>query len=248
MMFVLSKLLPLLVLPLGLALLLLGWGISRRRWMPVKTVLALLWVMATPLTAQGLWRLMERPWEPLRPSAMPTASAIVVLGGGRHPAPGPLRRTEWVDADRFFGGLDLFRAGKAPLLLFTGGAISLKEDGPTEGEEHRRQALALGFPPQALAVTPYVRNTAEEARAVAAQLPRGSRVLLVTSAFHMARARALFERQGFTVIPYPVDFQARGNWVGSVLLDVRYWLPSAEGLADSSRALREVLGRLLYRS
>jgi uncharacterized SAM-binding protein YcdF (DUF218 family) len=64
----------------------------------------------------------------------------------------------------------------------------------------------------------------------------------------MARARALFERQGMTVIPYPVDFQARGNWVGSVLQDFRYWLPSAEGLEDSSRALREALGRLLYRS
>jgi uncharacterized SAM-binding protein YcdF (DUF218 family) len=179
---------------------------------------------------------------------MPTAAAIVVLGGGRHPAPGPLRRTEWVDADRFFGGLDLFRAGRAPLLLFTGGAISLQSGLPTEGDVHRQQALALGLPPRSLAVTPYVRNTAEEARAVAAQLPRGSRVLLVTSAFHMARARALFERQGFVVVPYPVDFQARGAWAGSVFEDFRYWFPSADGLEGSSRALRELLGRLLTRS
>lgn len=248
MLFVLSKLLPLLVLPLGLAFLLLGWGLARRRWAPVRAAFALLWLLATPLTAQGLWRLLERPWEPLRPQSMPIAAAIVVLGGGRHPAPGPLRRTEWVDADRFFGGLDLFRAGKAPLLLFTGGAISLEQGVPTEGDVHRQQAMALGLPPAALAVTPYVRNTAEEAKAVAAQLPRGSRVLLVTSAFHMARARALFERQGLVVSAFPVDFQARGSWAGSVFWDWRYWFPSAEGLADSSRALREALGRLLYRS
>ena len=247
-MFVLSKLLPLLVLPLGLALLLLGWALARRRWAPVQAAFALLWLLATPLLGQGLWRLMERPWQPLRPEAMPNAAAIVVLGGGRHPAPGPLRRTEWVDADRFFGGLELFQAGKAPLLLFTGGAISLERGVPTEGEVHRQQALALGLPAQALAVTPYVRNTAEEAGAVAAQLPRGSRVLLVTSAFHMARARALFSRQGLVVVPYPVDFQARGAWAGSVLRDFRYWFPSAEGLEDSSRALREALGRLISRS
>jgi uncharacterized SAM-binding protein YcdF (DUF218 family) len=246
-MFVLSKLLPLLVLPLGLTLLLLAWGIGRRRWAPVKGAFLLLWILATPLTAQGLWRMLERPWQPLQPRAMPTAAAIVVLGGGRHPAPGPLRRTEWVDADRFFGGLDLFRAGRAPLLLFTGGAISLQSGLPTEGEVHRQQALALGLPAKALAVTPYVRNTAEEARAVAAQLPRGSRVLLVTSAFHMPRARVLFERQGLAVVPYPVDFQARGTWAGSVLGDFRYWFPSADGLEGSSRALREMLGRLLYR-
>jgi uncharacterized SAM-binding protein YcdF (DUF218 family) len=246
-MFVLSKLLPLLVLPLGMVLLLLGWALGRRRWAPVKTAFALLWLLATPLTAQGLWRLMERPWQPLQPQAMPNAAAIVVLGGGRHPAPGQLRRTEWVDADRFFGGLELFRAGKAPLLLFTGGAISLERGVPTEGDVHRQQALALGLPAQALAVTPYVRNTAEEAGAVAAQLPRGSRVLLVTSAFHMARAQALFARQGLVVVPYPVDFQARGNWAGPVWKDFRYWFPSAEGLEDSSRALREALGRVITR-
>lgn len=246
-MFVLSKLLPLLVLPLGLCLLLLGWGIGRRRWAPIQASFALLWLMATPLTAQGLWRLLERPWEPLRPQTMPTAAAIVVLGGGRHPAPGSLRRTEWVDGDRFFGGLELFRANRAPLLLFTGGALSLARGLPTEGDVHRQQALALGVPSKALAVTPYVRNTAEEAQAVAAQLPWGSRVLLVTSTFHMARAKTLFARQGLDVVPYPVDFQTRGSWAGPVLLDFRYWLPSAEGLEDSSRALRESLGRLVSR-
>jgi len=247
-MFALSKLLPLLVLPLGVALLLLTWAMARRRWRPVQAAFALLWVMATPLTAQGLWRWLERPWAPLRPETMPTADAIVVLGGGRHPAPGPLRRTEWLDADRFFGGLDLFRARRAPLLVFTGGAIALQPGLPTEGDVHRQQALALGFPAKAMVVTPYVRNTAEEARAVAAQLPRGSRVLLVTSAFHMARASALFTRQGLEVVAYPVDFQARGAWVGSVLKDFRYWLPTADGLESSSRALREMLGRLIYRS
>ncbi|MFN9644409.1 MAG: YdcF family protein [Cyanobacteriota bacterium] len=247
-MFVLSKLLPLLVLPLGVTLLLLALGLIRRRWWPVRGSFALLWLMATPLTAQGLWRLVERPWQPLRPETLPTAAAIVVLGGGRHPAPGPLRRSEWMDADRFFGGLELFRARRAPLLLFTGGALSLRPGVPTEGDAHRQQALALGLPARALAVTPFVRNTAEEARAVAAQLPRGSRVLLVTSAFHMTRARARFARQGLEGEPYPVDFQSRGAWAGSVWTDFRYWFPTADGLESSSRALREALGRLIYRS
>ncbi|MFL0774594.1 MAG: hypothetical protein AB8A39_07525 [Prochlorococcus sp.] len=50
------------------------------------------------------------------------AEAIVVLSGGRHPAPGAARVSEWHDPDRFMAGLDLYRAGKAPRLLFTGGA------------------------------------------------------------------------------------------------------------------------------
>ncbi|MFN5464940.1 MAG: YdcF family protein, partial [Cyanobacteriota bacterium] len=136
---------------------------------------------------------------------------------------------------------------KSPLAALHRWGNHLAARGAHEGEVHRQQALALGLPARALAVTPFVRNTAEEARAVAAQLPRGSRVLLVTSAFHMARSKALFARQGLEVVPYPVDFQARGSWAGSVIKDFRYWLPSAEGLEDSSRALREAMGRLAYR-
>jgi uncharacterized SAM-binding protein YcdF (DUF218 family) len=64
----------------------------------------------------------------------------------------------------------------------------------------------------------------------------------------MARARALFARQGLEVVPYPVDFQSRGAWAGPVWQDFRYWFPTADGLESSSRALREALGRLIYRS
>jgi uncharacterized SAM-binding protein YcdF (DUF218 family) len=91
-----------------------------------------------------------------------------------------------------------------------------------------------------------VRNTAEEAREIAGQLPMGSAVVLVTSAFHMARAQRLFERQGLKVVPFPVDFQATGTWAGQPLADPLRYLPAAAGLDSSSRALREWLGRLLY--
>jgi hypothetical protein len=50
------------------------------------------------------------------------ADAIVVLSEGRVVVPGKAAVSEWSDADRFFGGVELFRAGKSPLLVFTGGA------------------------------------------------------------------------------------------------------------------------------
>ena len=65
-----------------------------------------------------------------------------------------------------------------------------------------------------------VTNTAHEAEAIRRLLPQDQpRVLLVTSAFHMRRAEVLFERQGRTVLPYPVDFQARAAWAGSIWLN-----------------------------
>jgi len=247
-MYWLSKLLPLLLLPLGMAMLLLGFGaVSRRRW-PASAALLLLWITATPLTAETLWRWLERPWRPLAAGAMPPAAAIVVLGGGRHPAPGPLHWSEWNDADRFFAGLRLFRAGRAPRLIFTGGWSPSTPALVPEGDELRRQAIALGLPAAAVATTSRVSNTAAEARVIAARLAPRSRILLVTSAFHMRRAQRLFERQGLRVIPFPVDFQASGTWAGHPLADPLAYVPSAGGLDSSSRALREAIGRLVYRA
>ena len=266
-MFLLSKLLPLLLLPLGLALLLLLWAALRGGRAPLWAALALLWLFATPLMAEGLWRLLEWPHQRFpaaqlltgpgcgRPVGRPLIAAactVVVLGGGRHAAPGADRISEWQDADRFFGGLEAYRQlqarGLPVRLLFTGGWWPTQPQLPPEGETLRRWALALGVPPADLLSTVRVRNTAEEARAVAALLPRGSSVVLVTSAFHMARAQRLFERSGLRVLPFPVDFQARGAWAGSLLADPLQLIPSADGLARSSSALRELMGRTLSRA
>ena len=248
MAYLLSKLLPLAVLPLGLSLILLLVGlIARSRW-PVISALLLMWVFSLGLVSQGLWRWLEAPWQRRAATAAPRADAIVVLSGGRHPAPGAARVSEWHDPDRFLAGLDLYRAGKAPRLLFTGGASPFRPGQPPEGQRYLQEARQLGIPAAAMASTSLVVNTAEEAAAIRQLLPARARILLVTSAFHMRRAQRLFERQGLKVLPFPVDFQARGRWAGPLWRDPSQWLPSARALDDSSRALRELLGRLVYRS
>ena len=215
MAYLLSKLLPLAVLPLGLSLILLVVGlIGRWRW-PVIASLLLMWVFSLGLVSQGLWRWLEAPWQRRAATAAPRADAIVVLSGGRHPAPGAARVSEWEDPDRFLAGLDLYRAGKAPRLLFTGGASPFRPSQPPEGQRYLQEARQLGIPAAAMASTSLVVNIAEEAAAIRQLLPAcQSWVLLVTSAFHMRRAQRLFERQGMQVLPFPVDFQARGRWAG----------------------------------
>ena len=68
------------------------------------------------------------------------------------------------------------------------------------------------------------------------------RIILVTSAFHMRRAKMLFERQGFEVEPFPVDFQTSDRPTTTVLS----FLPSAQALAKSEMAMREGVGMLYY--
>jgi len=68
------------------------------------------------------------------------------------------------------------------------------------------------------------------------------RIILVTSAFHMRRARMLFERQGFEVEPFPVDFQTSDR----PTINVLSFIPSAHALAKSETAMREGVGMLYY--
>ena len=248
MAYLLSKLLPLALLPLGFSLILLVVGLVSRRCWPVVTAALLLWVFSLGLVSQSLWRWLETPWQRRSALEAPQADAIVVLSGGRHPAPGAARVSEWEDPDRFLAGLDLYRAGKAPRLLFTGGASPFRPGQPPEGQRYLQEARQLGIPAAAMASTPPVVNTAEEAAAIRNLLPTGTRILLVTSAFHMRRAQRLFERQGLQVLPFPVDFQARGRWAGPLWRDPTQWLPSAGALDNSSRAMRELLGLLVYRA
>ena len=218
------------------------------------TVALLLWIFSLGLVSQSLWLWLEAPWQRRGVTAASRADAIVVLSVGCHPVPGPARLSEWHDPDRFLAAIGLYRASKAPRLLFTGGASLFRPGQAPEGLRYLQEARQLGIPAASVASTRPVVNTAEEAIAIRRLLgPKSStqtasspRILLVTSAFHMRRAQRLFERQGFKVLPFPVHFQARGRWAGPFWRDPTQWLPSAWALDDSSRAFRELLGRLVY--
>ncbi|MCX5822000.1 MAG: YdcF family protein, partial [Deltaproteobacteria bacterium] len=208
-----------------------------------------LWLASMPFVANFAIRTAEG-WQVRQPiDTFPEAEAIVVLSGGRVLAPGNPPVSEWGDADRFFAGVELYKAGKAPLLIFTGGWAPSQPQAQPEGQVLIPYALELGVPRSHLLTTGKVVNTAEEAYAVVDLLAKGdaagakSRVLLVTSASHMRRAKLLFESAGLEAVPFPVDFQVS---VGRklTLLD---FLPSVNSLRQTETALREFYGMLFYR-
>ena len=105
--FFLSKLLPLLVLPLGFSLLLICSRLFFRWKWALPSAFSLLWFFSLGVVSNGLTRLTESPWK--RQSALnaPKADAIVVLSGGRIFKRGLFKETEWNDPDRFFAGVKL---------------------------------------------------------------------------------------------------------------------------------------------
>jgi len=228
-----------------------GWllGLERAGWV---TAIVLLLVASTPLGSGPVIRAAEQWAERGAWSDAPLADAIVVLSTSRLLAPGKAAVSEWIDANRFFGGIELMKAEKAPLLVFTGGGLPWEPTPLSEGEILSAFARDMGVPTERIALTGPVTHTAEEAPAVAALLgergpgtSRGDRalhVLLVTAAFHLPRARILFERAGLTVTPFPVSFLR----MSKVRLSVIDFLPALSTLAETELALRELCGRAFF--
>ena len=202
-----------------------------------------------------LWRYLEKPYTRIKAESAITSDAIVVLSGSRHPSPGKSKILEWTDPDRFLAGIELFEKGNAPNLIFTGGVNPYDTGVKEESEYYTKEAKKLGIPSSSIMKTGRVSNTLEEAYEVNILLNNINeiknypiKITLVTSAFHMKRAKKLFERQGLIVEPFPVDFKSKGLWAGKTWKNPYSWYPNANSLASSSRAIRELMGRMVYRS
>lgn len=253
----LSKLLPLFVYPLGLTclLLLVALGLiwRRPRWAAGAIALALLLLIVSGNPSLSNTVIKSLEWQHLPPATLPQAEAIVVLGGAIKPAVAP---RPWVDVaeagDRVLHGARLYQAGKAPLLILSGGRITWKDGGPSESGDMALLAMALGVPRSAIAEDPTSLNTYENAVNVKAILQQRKikRVLLVTSAMHMPRSLLIFQRLGIEAIPAPTDFlitersfqETRETWQGRLLS----LIPQADELALTTKVLKEYIGIGVY--
>ena len=146
--------------------------------------------------------------------------------------------SQWGGAiDRFFVGIDLLDAGKAPLIIFTRAQwpwLNL----PPEGEILAKRALTMGVSSNQILLTGTVTTTADEANEIKTlmELAGMERVILVTSAYHMPRAKMLFDRAGINSIPHPTDFKSSGGH-----LDWMSFVPSGGGLVQDLQRCSGIL-------
>ncbi|MEA3393602.1 MAG: YdcF family protein [Pseudomonadota bacterium] len=251
-MFIAAQLLAFVTQPLAwVALLLLLGLLIQRRWR--RFGLVLIWLAWGTLLLQG--------WEPLPDAllrrlearhpamnSLPDAqryTGIVVLGGALEPSyawQGHGQPALNEAAERMTAALPLLQRHPHLQLLFTGGSGELFEPGWTEAERARIFYADMGVAPQRLLFEPASRTTYENA-VLSAQLPEVDKTrpwLLLTSAWHMPRAMAAFEKAGWNVTAYPVDFRT-----GTETPWTRYSLARAAN--KWHLALHEYLGLLAYR-
>lgn len=250
MFFALSKLLYGLVSPLSWVIYPLLWGLflSRHRRRATGIALGILLLISSDLLVSETLRWWET--DPVSVEDAPPYDVAIVLTGGivsdgsleaGRPSFGPT-------SDRLLQPLRLLQAGKVRRVLISGGSGNLVGSDlyPDENRIAAEFLHSVGIGQARILRETRSRNTHENARFSAQllrrQFPKGGRFLLVTTAFHMRRAVACFEKAGLPVTPYPVDFRSGPRGLAAST----YW-PSTDALDRFDRLVREWVGFAMYR-
>jgi len=251
---IISKLLPVFVYPVGLTAALLVLTLllllaGRRKIAPVALLLGLLclYVPSMPVISENLVRSLEMDLPARSVHKSPSAGAIVVLSGGvATTRPVSLSARPEQTFDRLYQGYRLYQAGKAPLIVLSGGSISWRtKDGARPESVLMADILrSMGIPAARILVESKSRNTRENAVLTAKLLRQKGieTILLATSALHMPRALACFRGTGLQVHPAPADYLTEVTEKRNIL----DYLPDAGALDDSTAVIKEYLGLLYY--
>ncbi len=203
------------------------------------------WALFWSLPASSLWAggRLEQLY-PHRPvMALPTAQAIVVLGGST--ANGRQNWFEPYDSATASARVDtaavLYKARRAPLIILSGAAL---EGNTSEAQMMANALREEGIPDSAMVLENRSFTTHENALYTAQKLKERhiGQVLLVTSALHMPRAMAVFKKQGISAVASPSPPQI------VVPDDSRFsfWQPNMRALSASRSIVKEYVGLLVY--
>ena len=169
----------------------------------------------------------------------------IILGGGMMRAGEGYRTGE--TADRFVQPLLLYKKGIVKKLLITGGNVNikgLKIDQTQESKKVKDVLIAMGVKPEDIYLEENARNTHENAVYSKKILSRfmTEKMVLVTSAMHMPRAKACYLKEGFLIDAFPADIKKKDTPSG--ILD--QIIPQERNLAKFAELVREITGYVIY--
>ena len=246
MFFILSKTLYFLLMPVTLIVLafLLSWFYQkyRRFFLLIGLVLLLLF------TNRFLSNTLIRWWEvsPTLLNDLPAYEVGIVLGGITSDKEPRDRVHVSGSADRILHALHLYREGKIKKILISGGTGKILKDSIPEAVLLKKILLLSQVPEQDILTESSSRNTRENALFTAEMLGEEyayQKILLITSAYHMRRARACFEKAGLPVDTYSVDLRSEENAYTPDIL----FIPSASAIGSWEILIKEWVGMIAYK-
>ncbi len=249
----LSKILPLMVLPIGIAVELMAIALLfllKEKRKPaayfIAAAMTVLWVCSMPIVANTLLGQLENRYPAVALNEIPESECLVLLGGALEPVRPPRVDVNLLDsADRISTTASLYRAGKARIIIVSGGNQPWSPGLKSEAAETLTLLAAWGVPVDAIVLDESSLNTRENAinsKKLLDDLECG-KPLLVTSAAHMPRSVDSFAVLGVQVFPVTTD--VRAVWI--LRLTVLDFIPDTQALAMTTNAVREWVGQRIYR-
>lgn len=150
-------------------------------------------------------------------------------------------------ANRLTQSVELYKHGKVKKLLITGGSNVVIGEKISEALETKRFLLRIGIPEEDIFIEPDSRNTSENAIFTKRFLDENgltadNTLLLLTSAFHMRRAKMCFDSQNLDTTPFSLNNYG-SSLVSPNLVDL---IPSPSALTTWTRLIRESVGIVAY--
>ncbi|MDB4938238.1 MAG: putative rane protein [Labilithrix sp.] len=217
----------------------------RRRAFGIAALVMLVTFSSSPVANTMLWRLEHATTPTYRDDV--TYDAVVLLGGVvDEEVTAESGQPSYNDnVERVIMTHRLLRDGKARNAIVSGATLDPKLAAFGEAVVLGRQLEDWGIAKDRIIIEDKALNTRENA-VYAKEIARArgfERVLIVTSAFHMARAVECFAAVDMKVDTLSVDYRAREH----ANIGFERWLPRAQSLAESAAVLRELSGRAIYR-
>lgn len=142
-------------------------------------------------------------------------------------------------SDRFLQTVKLYKAGIINQILISGGNSKKKDNGFEEGKWAKQEMIPFGIPDSVIFVEDRSDNTKENAansKKILDSLLAPPPYVLITSAFHLPRAKRLYEQSGMEIIPFPCNYtEGRGPFQFSELI------PDITVMFNWSKFIRETL-------
>jgi uncharacterized SAM-binding protein YcdF (DUF218 family) len=251
MFFVLSKILSALMAPFTvICLLLIASVIVRnlrwKKWL-FRTGFILLVFCSNEFIANEIMRAWEVDPTPI--SGMGHYKLAIVLTGATIPNLEPNDRVYFHrGADRVIHTVQLYKLGIVEKILISGGTGSLTGSAEPEADKFKRTMVMMGVAEDHLIIENATRNTAESAIEVRKLLRdsayRSDDCLLITSAFHMRRSLACYQKVGLDPQPFSTDFYAHPTEFSPPVL----FIPQLDALAKWHKLTKEWVGMIAYKA
>lgn len=250
MFFFLSKILTFLISPLVWFFSLMIWSYKTKNEYKRKKIFISGLLMLYLFSNSFVMDEIARAWEPVTSDYYMTDEKFdlaIVLGGIGRIDERQKRFDFGYSADRLFQTLELYYRGRVNQILFSGGSGSIRFPDQKEALYIKKYLNTIKVPDSSLIIEPESKNTYENAvntKIILDSLKFTGSILLVTSAYHMPRSLATFQKAGFTKLtPYITNRLSgprRFDWD-------HCFLPSSDALITWNMLVHEWVGFLVYK-